>query len=222
MKTRYNLILLTYIGAQFLPIPIVLLIQAMLGKSAAQNSSIYIQIGTFVVATIVTALLLRNENEMRDVPKMSVGASVLLLAGGWIVALFGQGIAAMIEQKLFGISAGSENTEQLLAIADITPLFYVLIIFLAPFLEEVVFRKVIFGSIYKVSNFWIAASCSSLAFSIVHFDFSHLLIYFTMGFIFAALYTLSGRLWVAVGAHMLMNGFVVLAQQVLIHFLPQQ
>jgi len=49
-------------------------------------------------------------------------------------------------------------------------------------------------------------------FSVVHLDFSHLLIYTAMGFTFAFLYVRTNRIIVPIFAHVAMNTLVVLLQ----------
>lgn len=65
------------------------------------------------------------------------------------MALLSQGLAATIEMELFGIDPGSENTQGIMNMARAVPIFIVLPAILAPILEEIIFRKIIFGSLYK-------------------------------------------------------------------------
>ena len=61
-------------------------------------------------------------------------------------------------------------------------------VFFGPILEELVFRRVIFGSIMQAqNNFWVAAFVSAIFFAIIHLDFSHIILYTITGFIFALL-----------------------------------
>src|SRR5690625_6728173 len=64
---------------------------------------------------------------------------------------------------------------------------------ISPILEEIVFRKVIFGAIYKRTNFFIGAAASSLIFALIHGEPKHLLIYASMGFVFAFVYVKTKR-----------------------------
>ena len=47
-------------------------------------------------------------------------------------------------------------------IARTTPWFLIVISIIGPILEEIVFRKILFGTLYKRFNFFIAAIISSL------------------------------------------------------------
>jgi membrane protease YdiL (CAAX protease family) len=130
------------------------------------------------------------------------------------MALFGQGIAAQIQLKLFGIEPGSENTQEIMAFVTATPIMIFAITIAGPILEEIIFRKIIFGSLYKRFNFAVGLIISSLLFAVVHNDFKHLLIYFVMGGIFAFLYVKTNRIIVPIIAHVAMNSFVVIVQYV--------
>jgi len=113
-------------------------------------------------------------------------------------------------ESLFGIEPGSENTEQLLLIIEQIPLFNIVIIALGPFLEEIVFRKIIFGYFYQRSNALIAAIISACLFSIAHMELEHFLLYTGIGLVFAFLYFRTKRIIVPVMSHILMNAFVVM------------
>ncbi|MCG3057195.1 CPBP family intramembrane metalloprotease, partial [Escherichia coli] len=75
-----------------------------------------------------------------------------------------QSVAAMIEMNLLGIEPGSENTEMILNLVKVTPLLIVVTSVIGPILEEIIFRKIIFGSLYRKYNFFISAFISSLIF----------------------------------------------------------
>ena len=73
-------------------------------------------------------------------------------------------------------------------IAKASPIVIISMVLFAPFLEEIVFRRVIFGGVYMKTNFWIAALSSALVFAAVHNEFEHLLIYLMPALVFAYLY----------------------------------
>ena len=128
------------------------------------------------------------------------------------MAYASQIIASLIELNVLGIQPGSENTKQLVDIAKHVPYFMVVTAIVGPILEEIIFRKIIFGSLNKRFNFFISALISSLIFAVVHNDFSHLLIYTAMGFTFAFLYVRTKRLLVPIMAHVAMNTLVLIVQ----------
>ncbi len=57
-----------------------------------------------------------------------------------------------------------------------------------------------------------AAIVSAIFFAIIHFDFSHILLYTICGLIFAFLYHKTKRIWTSIIAHVMLNGFVTLVQ----------
>lgn len=91
-------------------------------------------------------------------------------------------------------------------------LFILIPAIIAPILEEIIFRKIIFGSLYKRMNFFFAAILSALVFAAFHVDFSHLLMYTAMGLVFAFLYVKTKRIIVPIIVHAGMNSYVVYKQ----------
>ncbi|WP_449444814.1 CPBP family glutamic-type intramembrane protease, partial [Ureibacillus acetophenoni] len=107
--------------------------------------------------------------------KASIGATVGRVIIGFFLVLVGQTIAANIEMAL-GIEAGSQNTETIIMVTEIAPIMMLSTVLFAPILEELVFRRVIFGSIIiQTQNFWIAGIISAVAFAAIHRDFTHIL-----------------------------------------------
>ncbi|EFR96228.1 caax amino protease family protein, partial [Listeria ivanovii FSL F6-596] len=104
----------------------------------------------------------------------------------------------------------SVNTERLINLTKAAPVFLLFISILGPVLEELVFRKVIFGGLSNVMNIHVAAVISSLFFGLLHGDISFLLTYFVIGLILCFLYTKTKRISVSMGAHILMNTIVLL------------
>jgi uncharacterized protein len=169
---------------------------------------------SMMVATIITlAFLQRDKSFLKNLKgkQSSIGASVGWGFLGFFMVLFGQSIAALIEGAL-GIDPGSENTASFVKIAAAAPVAILSIAIFAPILEELIFRRVIFGSLVQKSNFFIAGLVSAIVFAIIHFDFTHILLYAVSGFIFAFLYYKTRRIMTSIISHMLLNGFVVLVQ----------
>ncbi len=143
--------------------------------------------------------------------KSSTGNAILWGFIGFFLVMGGQMLAATIE-SLFGITTGSDNTAVLSDIAKVSPIIIISIVLFAPLLEEIVFRRILFGGIYQKTNFWIAAIVSALIFAAMHNEFEHLLMYMAPGLIFSYLYYRTKRLLTPMIAHLLLNGFVVIAQ----------
>lgn len=214
MTKRYLWIVLTYILMQlsgYIGYPLLNSLDVPRNQWAGLWGTI-----SFTVALIIILLLLIPD--MKN-PELRGGRVSRSSAVGWsILGIFmaygAQIVAGLIEINLLGIQQGSENTKMLVQIAKITPYFMVVTSVLGPILEEVIFRKIIFGSLYKKFNFVIAAIVSSLIFAAVHFDFTHLLVYTAMGLVFSFLYVKTKRLLVPIIAHVAMNSIVMLVQVV--------
>ncbi|MYL35744.1 CPBP family intramembrane metalloprotease [Pontibacillus yanchengensis] len=220
MPRRYWYVMLTYILMQvsgFVGVPLLGAIwgfdlQNLTGNQESQLIVTWNLI-SFPAALIIILLLLRPDMKETSLTRKNLPISKLL---GWsllgiILAYVAQIIAGLIEMGL-GIPQASENTQQLMNFAKSMPIFILIITVLAPILEELLFRKVLFGSIYKKTNFIIAALISSLIFAVVHMDLMHTIKYTAMGLVFAFLYVQTKRIIVPIIAHMAMNLIVVLIQ----------
>jgi len=199
-------------------VPILPQLYSLLETKGIENPALFIS-GWWVflsmgVATLVTLLIIRKDNTYLK-PLNGKPSPTLQTIGwgivGFFLVLVGQGIAANIELK-FGVDPGSENTTQFIEIAQAVPLAIFSIVIFAPILEELIFRRIIFGTLLPKTNFFVAASVSAIVFGIIHFDFTHILIYAVSGFIFSFIYYKTKRIIASIISHMLLNGFVVLVQ----------
>ncbi|AMX00152.1 CPBP family intramembrane metalloprotease [Rummeliibacillus stabekisii] len=187
--------------------------------------------GWYIVISFAVALLLsliviafnRNFWKIFKQKPESIPTSILWGVIGFFLVFVGQWIGGIIEHSL-GITQASENTANLTTIADAAPVAILALAIIGPILEEFVFRRVIFGSLIQTTNFFIAALISSLVFAVIHFDFTHIIIYAISGFIFAFLYYRTRRIITSIIAHMMLNGFVTaiqLYQEPIVKFLEQ-
>ncbi len=214
-------LLITYIAMQissvFVAMTLISYFNSLPGWSVQQakyHGLAWAQFGVNILAVIIfLAILLRNKKYMNVFKgkKSSIGITMLWGAFGFVFAMAGQMLAAMIESTL-GITAGSENTATLGDIARLSPIMIIPIVVFAPILEELVFRRVIFGGVYTKTNFWIAAIISALVFAAVHMEFEHLLMYMMPAFAFSFVYYKTKRILAPMVAHFMMNGFVTIVQ----------
>lgn len=217
MKKHYWLILLTYMLLQLSAIVGIGLFSLLnIGETNVERFA-YWTIFSFTLAFLIILFLLRKErtleSDFRGEPA-SVGVSVVWAIIGFFLAIFAQSLAANIEINLFGVEPGSENTQMIMKVIEVSPLVILVTSIIGPILEEIVFRKILFGVLYKKTNFFIAAIISSLIFSIFHGEPQHLLLYASMGFTFAFLYVKTQRILVPIFAHVAMNTMVVIVQTV--------
>ena len=200
-------------GVVFIPL-LYKLIQAMNVKDSELTTYgwwLFISMG---IATFFTLYIIRKDNTFLR-PLKGQKATLVGTIGfgilGFFLVFLGQMFAANLEIKL-GVEPGSANTEQFIEIAHSVPLAIFSIVIFAPILEEIIFRRIIFGSLLPKTNFIVAALVSAVAFAIIHFEFTHILLYAVSGFIFAFIYYKTKRILASIISHMLLNGFVVLVQ----------
>ncbi|SFE90322.1 CPBP family intramembrane glutamic endopeptidase [Alteribacillus iranensis] len=217
MNSRYWTILIVYILMQLSGIAgIPLLIS--LGMGVPESFAAW-SMGSFIVALLIMLLLLAPERHLeRGHPKLqrtSSGHAVKWAFLGVFLAFIAQYIAILIEMYALNIEPGSENTQEIMDMVQLIPSFAIVVALIGPVLEEIVFRKVIFGAFYKRFNFFFSALFSSVIFAVVHLDFTHILIYTAVGFTFSYLYVKTGRIIVPIVAHMAVNGYAVIVQVLL-------
>lgn len=216
MVNYYRSIILIYVAMQlssFIGIPLTeIVIRFIIGnKEEIPILAIgYWNIFIFSVALIWILILLKNEFNIRNV-KIKGNEILTWGLGGVLLAFVAQMIGIQIESYL-GIDLGSENTKEILLIIKYVPLLVIVSSIIGPILEEIVFRKIIFGILYQKYNFFIAALISSIIFSLAHFDFEHIILYTLMGLVFSYLYVRTNHIMVPIIAHTMMNTIVVIIQ----------
>lgn len=177
------------------------------------NAVVYTNVVAFIIGVIIIYNLLREdiriEKEANPLPISNIIGWTIL---GVFMAWFGQAIAVLIEMFVLGITPGSENTELIVSLTRMSPLFLLLPAIIGPIMEELVFRKVIFNGFKRKMNVYMAAILSSLIFGVFHLEFTHLLIYFVMGIILTFIYVQTKRIIVPILVHMSFNTITVLLQ----------
>ncbi|WP_394348166.1 CPBP family intramembrane glutamic endopeptidase [Saccharicrinis carchari] len=78
-------------------------------------------------------------------------------------------------------------------------------ILIAPIMEELIFRGVIFKLLKENYSFWISVIISSMLFAGVHFNFSDLSFLFVYGILFCWVYDKTKSLWAPIVLHVLIN-----------------
>lgn len=209
---RYWYVIITFIIMQMIVAFIAPILHFGFGIEML-DAAVYAYIGSFIVALIIILSLMKNDlKEEKLKHPLSIGQIIGWSVAGLFLAWIAQAIAVTIEMQLFGIDPASENTEVIVDFTRSNILFILIPAIIAPILEEIIFRKILFGTFYKKMNFFLAALLSSLIFAVLHLDFTHLLIYATMGFVFAFLYVQTKRIIVPIIVHMAINTIAVLGQ----------
>ncbi|WP_068610051.1 CPBP family intramembrane glutamic endopeptidase [Paenibacillus swuensis] len=91
------------------------------------------------------------------------------------------------------------------------PVAAIYTVFLSPVLEEIVFRKWMFGHLHTKLGFWSSAIISSFLFSFLHFNLSASIGMFLTGVLFCYFYKKSQSLMVTISAHITLNFLVLIA-----------
>ncbi|MCR5129629.1 MAG: CPBP family intramembrane metalloprotease [Lachnospiraceae bacterium] len=104
----------------------------------------------------------------------------------------------------FGVDAGDTNTlANLMQGSD--PFWRILTVgILAPIVEECVFRKFLIDRTVKYGE-WVAILTSSLMFGLFHGNFSQFFYATLLGGIFAYVYIRTGKIWITILFHMIIN-----------------
>jgi uncharacterized protein len=220
LNKQYVLILITYLAMQFssfIGIPLIYQIGVGIGVTESDMELLapsYWIVFSFSITFVLTMIWIRRSERLtrleRETPA-DLSVTVLWAIIGVFMAFIAQLIAITIESFL-GIEQGSENTEMIIQLIETFPLVVLVSSIFGPVLEEIVFRKIIFGTLYNRYSFFISALISSFIFAIAHMELEHLLLYAAMGFTFAFLYVQTKRIIVPIFAHVTMNTLVVSAQ----------
>lgn len=207
-----------HVTSIFLPLPIMFYLTSQTTIPTEEIEFHSVAWSLFLVNLLAAILFFVIISRKKDFFKVFKGKAASFGATiGWgflafVLALIGQMAAGIIEEKLFGIEVGSDNTALLSSIAEISPIIIISMVIFAPLLEEIIFRRVLFGGIYTKSNVWIAAIVSALVFAVVHMELEHTLVYMAPALAFSFVYYKSKRLLAPMIGHFLMNGFVVIIQ----------
>ncbi|MGX6392383.1 CPBP family intramembrane glutamic endopeptidase [Lactiplantibacillus pentosus] len=168
-----------------------------------------IQTVDYLVGALLLLWLARRMTAKNAVEQQRSNWLIAILWGliGLVLVIVGQVLILKITAML-GQSTASNNTSTLLTVGQQYPVFFLAIIVGAPIMEEIVFRKVIFGNLSAVTGKIGAALISSFLFSLAHAD-GHLILYAFVGLLFCWLYQHTGRIQASMTSHILMNAAVV-------------
>src|SRR5699024_11657786 len=111
---------------------------------------------------------------------MNIDKIIGWTALGLLLAWVGEFAASYFLFEVVGVDSSSENSEIIIQIAKMNPLFIVSSAILGPILEEIIFRKLLFCYLNEKCNVWIAALVSSLRFGLVHLAMQTLIVYLVM------------------------------------------
>ena len=201
----------------FATTPLFDLAERLLGTaiSPGLRNALYYYILFAVTLIIFHGFLARTTRHFLDNP----GGAVKLAAVG-LVALYGLNELVYRLSALAVASRTNLNDTTISAqMADAPRTTILIVVFLAPFVEEVLFRGLVFGNLRGKSP-WLgyAVSCALFAllhvwqFAVVNHDITYFLLmvqYLVPGLVLCWVYDRSGTLWTAIGVHAAANALSI-------------
>lgn len=165
----------------------------------------------YLIGAGVMFWLSQKDTTPNPIEVKSTTTKTALLWGflGGILAILAELIAGLVESLLNGGSPTSENTTKLLLIFQQYPFVSLYLVVAAPVMEELIFRRTIYGKLSSFTGKIGAALISSVLFALAHAD-GFLLIYTLIGLVFCYVYTKTGKLFTSMIAHSLMNTIVLI------------
>ena len=201
----------------FAAAPLFRLVETLLGTtiSAATENAIYYYLLFAVTVIIFHGFLGRTTRRLADNP----GGSCKTLVVG-LIALYGLNELAYRLANLVVTDHTNLNDMTISAQMDKTPYMTLLIvIFLAPFVEEVLFRGLVFGNL-KMKSWALAYVVSCVLFALLHVwqfaisnqDLTYFLLiiqYLVPVLVLAWVFDHCGTLWTSIGLHAVANALSV-------------
>lgn len=139
----------------------------------------------------------------RDVRAIFIGTVAI------VAVRIGMGVVLVLTHQTKHVQAGFEHfdvTSKLPAVTDLSVILAVAsLVLVAPLVEEVVFRGLLFGALAGRLGVLASALLSALLFGLVHGDPVLFPSLAALGFIAALAYAATGNLWVSIVLHALNN-----------------
>jgi membrane protease YdiL (CAAX protease family) len=135
-------------------------------------------------------------------------------AVGWRPVLFGTLGTTAVSVAVSQLGIEPQGVKQAMQIAPGLGAFLIslaLLAGLAPLVEELVFRGLLYGWLASRWGGGIGFLVSSLAFAAAHVELAHALLVLPLGLLFGLLRWRTGSLWPSLVAHMANNGLAVAA-----------
>ena len=135
-------------------------------------------------------------------------------AVGWRPVLFGTLGTAAVSIAVSQVGPEAEGVKQAMKIAHEPAAFLISLALLgglAPLVEELVFRGLLYGWLESRWGGGVAFVASSLAFAAAHVEPAHAFLVLPLGLLFGWLRWRTGSLWPSLVAHMANNGLAVTA-----------
>lgn len=202
-----------YIAPQFLP-------RTLSVGSKITTIVIIALLATFIMIAYATKV--KNDIDRKDRKHSFLVIFAIGLIGFISMMILQALINAFLQylSQFLHFQPNSQNTANVVKIVNSYPIFILYVVVLGPIMEELFFRKAVFGYFYdamigskKWIRFTIPALITGIIFALPHDGFSPIMIvYIGMSFVFSYLYLHTKRIITPIVAHILMNSLVVLVQ----------
>ena len=178
-----------------------------------------------ITATIILSILARKNTNDIDRQKSIYNSITLIAIGiiGFVSMMLLQGFInglLVYLSNFFSFETKSRNTNNVVDIIKMKPYFILYVAVLGPIMEELFFRKAVFGYFYDAMigskewiRFTIPALITGIIFALPHDGISAIMVvYIGMSFVFSFLYVNTRSILTPIVSHILMNSLVVLVQ----------
>lgn len=211
-KKKYWLVIAIFLLMQLLTAVIPTILYLNFGFDFI-STAVYTNITLFIMAVIaIVWIMWRDVRDESLAYPMPPGKIIGWIALGLLLAWIANALTVSILLYGFGVDGNSANTEAIVEISRMNPFFIIIPAIAGPIMEELIFRKIIFGYFNKKFNFAVAAIVSSLLFGLAHMEFTLLLVYVAMGFVFAFIYWKTKRIIIPILVHVSLNSIAVIGQ----------
>jgi uncharacterized protein len=123
------------------------------------------------------------------------GLALTIPASIVYVAIVGEDATSAVGDAFGGIRAGPA----------LAALVLVIVVFIAPMCEEILYRGLLWGGLEKIAGRWVALPVSTLIFAIAHFEFTRTPLLFIVAIPIAVARLYTGRLLPSIVAHQVNN-----------------
>ena len=180
---------------------------------------ILVVFGFFGIFLMSFYLRKRKINSIEFEKKKSFGYSFLIAIAGFFL-VFNLQVFLTLILRVLGFDVISLNTDALTKIIKEHKIFLLYAVIIAPVLEELFFRKTVFGYLYDIFNtkneivkFIIPSFITGVIFALPHDGISPLIIiYIIISMVFSFAYFHTKRIITPIIMHILMNSLVMIAQ----------
>ena len=203
----------------------VFVIPLQLPRDISVDKRVTIVLFMSITATLILGYIARKGTNDIDRQKTNYNIITLFAIGiiGFISMMFLQGILnglLVYLSNFFNFPTKSKNTSNVVEVLKLKPYFVLYVAVLGPIMEELFFRKAVFGYFYDAMigskdwiRFTIPALITGIIFALPHDGISPIMvIYIGMSFVFSYLYVHTRSILTPIISHILMNSLVVLVQ----------